>query len=206
MDHSVYGDIDETGISESDELERPTRRTHRLGLSNLKKQPKTSEAAAIPHEQLASDFFAVVRMFGAFNRDQACRSSVSVPQCLILQELLNGEKEVSTLAGFAGTSTSAMSRLLDGLERNDFIVRAHDTRDRRCVLVRLTDTGRREARALHRDALSYIAYLISLLPRDEVPPIERSLAQLREAMDRAAQQGVTCSELNESCSDPSLKQ
>ena len=182
------------------------RDRHVTGVSNLKKQPKPSEAAATPHEQLAGDFFDVVRMFGVFSRDQACRNSVSAPQCMILQELLNGEKEVSTLAAFAGTTTSAMSRLLDGLERNNLIVRAHDTRDRRCVLVRLTDTGRREARALHSVALAYVDYLVSLLPEDDVPLIERSLAQLREAMDRAAQQGVTCSELSPSCNDPSPKQ
>lgn len=157
------------------------------------------------HERLAGDFFTVVRMFGAFNRDQACRSSVSVPQCIILQELLNGEKEVSALAAFTGASTSAMSRLLDGLERNNFIVRVHDTRDRRCVLVRLTDTGRREARALHGIALAYIDYLVSLVPQEDVPLIERSLSLLREAMETAAQQGVTCSKLNGSCDDTSCE-
>ncbi|MCG8420959.1 MAG: MarR family transcriptional regulator [Proteobacteria bacterium] len=164
----------------------------------MEKQSQSSEITEDVHldrERFAADLFSIVRLFGVFSRDQACQSSVSVAQCWILQELLNGQREVSALAKFAGISPSAASRLLDSLERSNYIMRMHDTRDRRRVLLNLTETGIEEAKKLHAMALGYVGHIASLLPREEVATIERALTQLREAMNQAAARGVKCGDL-----------
>ncbi|HYH95623.1 MarR family winged helix-turn-helix transcriptional regulator [Hyalangium sp.] len=145
-------------------------------------------------ERFADNLFAIIRLVGAFKRDQACSTSLSVPQALILQEILDGEKEVSALAELAGNTTSAMSRCIDGLERSGFIMRIHDTRDRRRVLIHLTETGQQEARALHSRSTAYVNHLVSLLPEAELDPIAHALARLRSAMELADEHGVVCSE------------
>jgi DNA-binding MarR family transcriptional regulator len=50
---------------------------------------------------------------------------------------------VGALAAAEGVSAPTMSRLIDGLERDGFVLRGPDPDDARGVLVRATSTGRR---------------------------------------------------------------
>jgi DNA-binding MarR family transcriptional regulator len=159
---------------------------------SLQQPSELKPAEATDPKRFADNLFAIIRLVGTFKRDQACRSSLSVPQAMILQELLEGEKEVSALAEIAGITTSAMSRCIDGLERESCIVRIHDTRDRRRVLIRLTETGHQEAQSLHSLSTAYVNHLVSLLPEAELEPIAHALTRLRSAMELAHEQGVVC--------------
>jgi DNA-binding MarR family transcriptional regulator len=159
---------------------------------SLQQPSEEKPTGAAEPKRFADNLFAIIRLVGTFKRDQACRASMSVPQALILQELLAGEREVSALAEIAGITTSAMSRCIDGLERDACIQRTHDTRDRRRVLIHLTETGRQEARALQNVSTAYVNHLVSLLPEAELEPIANALSRLRSAMELAHENGVVC--------------
>jgi DNA-binding MarR family transcriptional regulator len=159
---------------------------------SLQQPSELKPSEATDPKRFADNLFAIIRLVATFKRDQACRASLSVPQAMILQELLDGEKEVSALAEIAGITTSAMSRCIDGLERESCIVRIHDKRDRRRVQIRLTETGQQEARALHSLSAAYVNHLVSLLPEAELEPIAHALIRLRSAMELAREQGVVC--------------
>jgi DNA-binding MarR family transcriptional regulator len=163
---------------------------------SLQQPSEEKPSGAAEPKRFADNLFAIIRLVGTFKRDQACRASLSVPQALILQELLDGEKEVSALAEIAGITTSAMSRCIDGLERDACITRIHDTRDRRRVLIRLTETGHQEARSLQTVSTAYVNHLVSLLPEAELDSIANALSRLRSAMELAHEHGVVC---NDTC-------
>ncbi|RLB48267.1 MAG: hypothetical protein DRI90_25545, partial [Deltaproteobacteria bacterium] len=67
---------------------------------------------------LTAELVRICRHFGVFERESVCCGSVTVPQCLVLQELLEAPRDMSALAAQAGASLSAMTRLVDGLERH----------------------------------------------------------------------------------------
>ncbi len=75
---------------------------------------------------------------------------MSVPQLFLLGGLSRlGEIPATRWAEMAGVSPSTATSLLDGLEAEGYIARAHDTRDRRHVLVSLTTKGRSLTDRLH---------------------------------------------------------
>jgi DNA-binding MarR family transcriptional regulator len=69
---------------------------------------------------------------------------LSLPQALLLSGLLHEpELTVGALAEQAMVSNPTATRMLDALERAGFVLRRKCERDRRAVLVSLTDEGRR---------------------------------------------------------------
>ncbi|MDH3338650.1 MAG: MarR family transcriptional regulator, partial [Gammaproteobacteria bacterium] len=69
---------------------------------------------------LVNDIVAFCRMFAMVERDQVCCGTVTVAQCVVLQTLLEGTWDASTLASHARVTKGAMTRLLDGLDSRGF--------------------------------------------------------------------------------------
>jgi DNA-binding MarR family transcriptional regulator len=128
----------------------------------------------------------ICRHFGSFEREMVCCGTVTVPQCLVLQQLRSGATDISSLAAHAGSSLSAMTRLVDGLERNGWTERTRDAEDRRRVLVTLTAAGSAEADRLYRATDAVIAQLFERIPKKKQAQVVESIRLLREAMDGAS--------------------
>lgn len=151
--------------------------------------PSAEAGNPIDPGELTAELLGVVRLFGAFERVAVCCGTVTIPQCLVLQELLARDPEpadISSLAGAAGGSVSAMTRLVDGLEKRDFVERTKLESDRRRVGVRLTDAGRDEARRLLKLTEQAVQAVLSLIPAADHRTILRSMSQVRAAMAQAA--------------------
>jgi DNA-binding MarR family transcriptional regulator len=99
---------------------------------------------------VVEDVIAFCRMFSSFEREEICCGTVSPAQCVLLQTLRGGEWDVSTLASHARVTKGAMTRLVDGLEKRDWVTRTKGEHDARRVLVSLTPAGKKEAKRLHR--------------------------------------------------------
>ena len=64
-------------------------------------------------------------------------------------------------------STARVANTLNSLEKKGYIQRLHDTKDRRKVIVRITDTGREVAERKHGEAIQHMTDLLSDLgPED----------------------------------------
>jgi DNA-binding MarR family transcriptional regulator len=124
------------------------------------------------------------RLFGVFQRDAICCGSVSVPQCVVLSALLEGGANVSTLARTLGVTNSAMTRLLDGLEKRHYVERLRSTGDRRRVELRLTPEGRVEAERLRELTQDAVRSLLAQIPAQKHAQVLESLALVREALDK----------------------
>ncbi len=135
---------------------------------------------------ITAELVRICRYFGAFEREAVCCGTVTVPQCLVMQELLaEGPRDVSRLAAFAGTSVSAMTRLVDGLGKRGFAERARDPDDRRRVLVTLTETGAAEAERLGAMTEVGVMRVLGHVPVADRADVVRVLEILRRAMDEA---------------------
>jgi len=142
--------------------------------------------------ELTGELIAICRHFGVFERESVCCGSVSVPQCLVLQELLDDERDMSALAGQAGASLSAMTRLVDGLERKGWVERRRPDDDRRRVVVGLTDQGRSQAEDLRGQTETVIAAVLDRIPKGKHKQLHESLRLVRQAMDQLREIGSGC--------------
>jgi len=141
---------------------------------------------------VVDDLVVLCRLFGMYEREQVCCGTVTVQQCVVLQSLLSGPREVGPLAESVGSSPSAMTRLIDGLVKRDWIERSRDANDRRRVNVRLTDAGRAEAEQLRGRTAEAVDAVLANIPEEKRAQVVESLRLVREAMAGARQAVISC--------------
>ena len=137
---------------------------------------------------LVDDVVAFCRMFAMVERDQVCCGTVTVAQCVVLQTLLEGTWDASTLASHARVTKGAMTRLLDGLESRGFVERHQDPDDGRRWLIELTATGTKEAKRLAGMTENAVALIMSRMPKDMRKPAVAMIADLRKAAEEVRDQ------------------
>ena len=140
----------------------------------------------------AADIVAFYRMFAMMERDQVCCGTVTVAQCVVLQTLLEGTWDASTLAGHARVTKGAMTRLLDGLQERGFVKRHKDRDDGRRSLIKLTASGTREAQRLVDMTESAVALIMSRIPKDMRNPALIAIAELRKAAEQVRDEIDCC--------------
>jgi len=141
---------------------------------------------------LVDDVVAFCRMFAMVERDQVCCGTVTIAQCVVLQTLLEGSWDASTLAGHARVTKGAMTRLLDGLESRGFVERHQDPDDGRRSLIELTTTGAKEAKRLAGMTENAVAMIMSRMPKDMRKPAVAMIADLRKAAEEVRDQIDCC--------------
>ena len=141
---------------------------------------------------VVDDVVAFCRMFAMLERDQVCCGTVTVAQCVVLQTLLEGTWDASTLAGQARVTKGAMTRLLDGLETRGLVARHQDPDDGRRWLIELTTTGRKEAKRLAGMTEKAVALIMSRMPKDMRKPAVAMIAELRKAAEAVRDQIDCC--------------
>lgn len=141
---------------------------------------------------IADDIVAFCRLFAMLERDHVCCGTVTVAQCVVLQTLLEGTWDASTLASHARVTKGAMTRLLDGLESRGFVERHQDPDDGRRWLIELTAPGKKEARRLAGTTESAVALIMSRMPKDMRMPAVAVVSELRKAAEDARDQIDCC--------------
>lgn len=107
---------------------------------------------------------------------------ISAPRLSALSVLVSGgPRRIGELADAEQVEPPTMSRLVDGMERDGYVVRGPDPQDARAVIVRATAKG---VRALRRDRIQRIQTLaatLRTLPASQL----RSLADAIDVLDTA---------------------
>jgi MarR family transcriptional regulator, organic hydroperoxide resistance regulator len=139
------------------------------------------------------ELIALCRLFSLCERETVCCGTVTVPQCIALQELLQSDNDVSGLTGRLGTSMSTVTRLLDGLVKKGWVDRVRDSKDRRRVLVALTDPGRKQAESLKERTDEVVKAVLSKIPEDKHDQCLESMQLIHSAMDQLRKTLNDCS-------------
>lgn len=103
----------------------------------------------MPHEQLDENIFAIekdLRHIAAIikqkGREILSNYTITPPQFIALQWLDElGDMTIGELSNKMYLAFSTTTDLIDRMEKNDLVVRARDTRDRRVVRVHLLEKG-----------------------------------------------------------------
>jgi MarR family transcriptional regulator, organic hydroperoxide resistance regulator len=126
--------------------------------------------------------------FRAARRARARRGSpegceLTLPQYQMLEPLIDGPSKVGALASAAGISAPTATRMADILVREGLVERHASAEDRRCVMVDLTEEGRRALLDKRRDVRATRRRLARLLDDDERAQATRLLLRLADAME-----------------------
>ena len=152
----------------------------------------SSSLAETSIDTFVDDVVAFCRMFTMLERDQVCCGTVTVAQCVVLQTLLEGTWDTSTLASHTRVTKGAMTRLLDGLESRELVERRQDADDGRRWLIELTASGKKEARRLAGMTENAVALILQRMPEELREPVVAMVADLRMAAEAVRDQMECC--------------
>jgi MarR family transcriptional regulator, 2-MHQ and catechol-resistance regulon repressor len=142
--------------------------------------------------EFTRELIAICRTFGMFERDAVCCGQVTVAQCLALQQLLAEPRDIASLAESSGVTSSATTRLVDGLEKSGWVGRSRAGDDRRRIEVSLTPAGRELAERLRAQTELTVSAVVARIPRAKRGQVLDSLRLVREALAQSRQELVAC--------------
>jgi len=146
---------------------------------------------ALGVDDFVEELVSICRIFAAFEKEQVCCGTVTVPQCVALQHLLDdGASDVSALAESLNTSISATTRLVDGMEKRGWVARERDPEDRRRVFVGLTDGGRDEAERLKGLSRQAAIEVLGRVPVSRQHDVIEAMGLVRQALEQVQDDGV----------------
>jgi len=139
-----------------------------------------------PHEtpsleaSLVGTVAPVMRHLVAHARRRKTWSELTYQQYNVLRFIdTNGPQPQAEVARRLMVSAPVVTRLAAGLVDADLVERRTDATDRRAVLLALTTTGRRRARAMRRDLLAAAHELLEPLPEERRAAVAAALEELQ---------------------------
>jgi DNA-binding MarR family transcriptional regulator len=99
----------------------------------------------------------------------------------------HGALPMTRVAEFLGSGLPTATGLVTRMEERGLVRRDHDTRDRRVVLVSLTDAGAAEVRELHEARQRRMSAAVAQLSESEQNGLLSSIRSLRSALERISE-------------------
>jgi DNA-binding MarR family transcriptional regulator len=134
-------------------------------------------------KQLAGLLAGLDRTFrDEFKRSNGIPHHLTLAQFQVISLIAEtGQCSQKAIAAYLGVTGPTVVRIIDALERKGLVVRTRDERDRRIVLVALTDRGtavQHDCEAIHEQRL---ASVIERLPSEDAEGLLGSLSALLSA-------------------------
>lgn len=128
------------------------------------------------------------RLLSVDKLDAAC-CGMTVGQCRILQEIgKHSHISVKQLAENFKLDKSTVSRSVDNLVKEGWVVRRTDTRDRRCLVLNLSQQGEETLLNLTLQISNYYRVVLAAIPALQRDQLMESLELLLKALDKADSQ------------------
>ena len=125
----------------------------------------------------------VTRGWMRWGREAARSLGLSMPQLFLLRGLgETGPVPATRWAEMIGSSPSATTSLLDGLEEAGLVQRTHDAIDRRQVLISLTPKGRKMTEQLRTTTCARWREVCAGISRDDLESARSTLKTIADRM------------------------
>jgi DNA-binding MarR family transcriptional regulator len=126
----------------------------------------------------------IIRAVDIHSRKLNNEFSVTAPQMICLYSLVrNAEMTQSELSKEVSMGISTINGVIDRLEKKGLIIRERDTKDRRKVFVRVTDSGRELTKAAPSLLQERLSNSLRVLPELEQAAIALSLERVVVLME-----------------------
>lgn len=116
--------------------------------------------------------------------ERLVRMGISMAQLHILYTLQrSGEMPMSRLADVLHVSLSNATGLIDRMEERGFVERIRVPEDRRIVMIRVTDAGRRMLEEVDAIGSELLRSVFARIGRSQVAAVGRAIAELRRGLE-----------------------
>ena len=123
-------------------------------------------------------------MLKCASAERVLRRGLSMAQLHILYTLQrNGEMPMSRLADVLDVSLSSATGLIDRIEERGFVERIRVPEDRRVVLIRVTDAGRRMLDEVDAVGTELLRSVFGRIGRSQLAAVGRAIAELRRGLE-----------------------
>jgi DNA-binding MarR family transcriptional regulator len=141
------------------------------------------------HEAIAGEVFRAATAFNGFQSQLRRALSLNAHEQLAIGALwAHGALTMTELGARIPLSRAAVTTLVDRLEAEGLVQRRGDERDRRRIVVDLTDEAANRTRPVVTPWVLELQELVSQLSRDEWSTIVRFMHDFRELADRHTNQ------------------
>jgi DNA-binding MarR family transcriptional regulator len=118
-------------------------------------------------------------------------SDLSIPQFRTLGFIQrNADSTLSNLADHLGLTLPSVSKLVDGLVKQELVIRQEAANDRRCLALVLTPAGESIVNSARAAAQANLAKTLGSLSADELEAVRRSMELLRPLFAPPGAQGT----------------
>ena len=152
-------------------------------------QPKPEAIAAgdpsdDPYAPIIADFRAAMNQLKCASSERLVRMGVSMAQLHIMYTLQrNGEMPMSRLADVLQVSLSNATGLIDRIEERGFVERTRVPEDRRVVMIRVTEAGRRMLEEVDAISSDLLRSVFGRIGRSQLTAVGRAIAELRRGLE-----------------------
>ncbi|MDP2922969.1 MAG: MarR family transcriptional regulator [Candidatus Omnitrophota bacterium] len=113
------------------------------------------------------------------------KGNITLPQFFILESLYReGESRMTDLARCMNATTAAMTGLVDRLVRDSYIVRIHDSNDRRIVKVKLTAAGSDLVKRVNERRRQMVIRIFGRISESDRRDYLRILTQIKDILTK----------------------
>lgn len=128
----------------------------------------------------------LVRVFQLCERDQIKIHGFTTSQCYAMLELYkSGSLTMNELSEKMNLNSSTMTRILDNLVRDKYVLREKDESDRRIVVVGLSYSGRKAAKDLDTAVKEYYKKIIANIPEEQIEHVFKAVCILQQAFEKS---------------------
>lgn len=126
----------------------------------------------------------LIRKLNLLNKDQKVCYGLTLPQCGAIETLDRmGMQPMNELSRQMGVTISTMTRIVDILVRDGFLLRQESPEDRRKVCIDLTKSGRVMAGKLKKCATEYSAAIFNRIPEEKRETVFESFELVIDAIE-----------------------
>ena len=128
----------------------------------------------------------LVRVVQLYERDEFKPYGLTTTQCYALIHINdNPHYTMQTLSDKMNLDKSTMTRILNILERDGYLVRYKDQNDKRIVMARLTDKGVQTTKSLEESTKAYYMKIVNNLPKGQVDDVLNAVSLMVDAFKKA---------------------
>lgn len=137
-----------------------------------------------PYGPIIADFRAAMNQVKCAGSERLVRLGISMAQLHILYTLQRGgEMPMSRLADVLNVSLSNATGLIDRIEERGYIERTRVPEDRRIVMIRVTDAGRRMLDEVDAVSTDLLRSVFGRIGRTQLAGVGRAFAELRRGLE-----------------------
>lgn len=126
------------------------------------------------------------RNLESLNSSDCCKCNVNTSQCFLVVEIGRSPGIcVKELAELLKMDKSAVSRSVEELVQKGYVLREPSKKDRRSVVLTLTDEGLKRFHAIETDMDQKFANVFAMIPKEQQSQVLEALTIYNEAVKKA---------------------